>query len=255
MMKIYVFILSLILSGAVHATPVDPIYSNDSTGTGTFGVKQDLIDAAMEGREISVKVTFFGTPRLFKADVVQKFSNGDLCIFTQKWESNFSDWSTYTHYVTPYVISFCTDGQYNWKFNNGSSTSSGSAGYALDWYALDAEPTKIYENDKYGTDLYASKSNLIDKVNGGKKIIFKLTDLNAVYHGGEISQVWSGEVCQMIFLYAYNRSSGSVYSAAKYPFAKNICTTGKESVRGSGGYFKINQPPLSGFKMTWYALD
>jgi len=219
------------------------VYAHDASGTPAAGYNDAdrafLVDAAMHGHRIAVKIGGDTNAQVFRGYIMQEYprTNGaDLCMMVTLFALNVNAaGDNFTARGAPYSANFCTNGEE--YLRRGSSKWFN--GLAMTWFVEEdaatqsipiletATPVSSAHN---ATVLKGSKSELRDAVRSGEAIAIRTQvpgRAPAVYHGDH-SQVRGDEACVMFQLFAINISSMSSFSALGDPWSANFCTDGRE---------------------------
>jgi len=122
-------IASMLISANLSAAEV---YKHDGNGVLISGNKQTLVDAALAGKVIAVKIDV-NSPAIYHGNLVQEHS-GEICLMVQIYSSNITSASSFNAVHAPYSANFCTNGHEYVRHVNGSFYNNS---FGMAWIVVD----------------------------------------------------------------------------------------------------------------------
>nr|KAG5685783.1 hypothetical protein BaRGS_019846 [Batillaria attramentaria] len=150
-----------------------PFYGHFLDGGATVGVRQELLRAAKEGKEIRALMTDRGYG--FPLHVIMWSRDGRVCgqsnmHLSQKYSGNNIVFNTQTPYK--WFSSWCTNGRRDssrWAVGGRTNRGRGSDYVSLNWY-VDPCWQHVYTNDEYGDAMDGSLGMLTEAIRSGHRV-------------------------------------------------------------------------------------
>ncbi|XP_012938367.1 uncharacterized protein LOC101853790 [Aplysia californica] len=151
-----------------------PLYAHFLDGGSTVGKKEDLIDAAKEGKEIRALMTDRGYSFPFQviqwSDVDQRVCGQSNKHLSQKYSGNDIVFNTQTPYM--WFSSWCTTGRRDssrWAVGGVTNRGRGADYVSLKWFA-DPCWRHVFTHDKAGNQLRGSRESLVAAIKDGHRV-------------------------------------------------------------------------------------
>jgi len=151
-----------------------PLYAHFLDGGSTIGKREDLLDAAKEGKEIRALMTDRGYA--FPFQVIQwSDTDGRVCgqsnkHLSQKYSGNDIVFNTQTPYM--WFSSWCTTGRRDssrWAVGGVTNRGRGADYVSLKWFA-DPCWRHVFTHDKAGNQLRGSRESLVAAIKDGHRV-------------------------------------------------------------------------------------